>query len=72
MNSGAIPRSSGSTARRLFQSQRWNARVWRSAPAAYGFVHESSRWKNGHFRNIPPALESCERTAWSIPWRLRK
>src|SRR4051794_8037687 len=40
MNSAAMPRSSGSTASRLFQSQRSNARDWRSA-GAYGLVQES-------------------------------
>jgi hypothetical protein len=71
MNSVAMPRSSGSIARRLFQSQRSKSREARSA-GAYGLVQESRRWKNGHFRNIPPAPESLEITACSMPSRLRK
>ena len=71
MNSACRPRSSGSTAMREFQSQRSNARLWRSA-GAYGFVHDSSRWKNGQRRNMPPGPGSAEITAWAIPARPRK
>jgi hypothetical protein len=57
--------SSGS---RLFQSYRSYSRVPRSN-GAYGFVHESSLWKKGHLRNIPPALSSAEMTACFTPRR---
>src|SRR4029078_8378130 len=31
-----------------------------------------SRWKNGHFRNIPPGASSAESTACPIPRCVRK
>ena len=34
---------------------------------AYGFVHDSSRWKNGQRRNMPPGASSAESMACSIP-----
>ncbi len=71
MNSVEMPRSSGSRASRLFQSQRSNSRESRSA-GAYGLVQDRRRWKNGHLRNIPPGPESPEITAWSMPSRPRK
>src|SRR2546422_320393 len=71
MNSVAMPRSSGSSASRLFQSQRSNSRDARSA-GAYGLVQDSSRWKNGQRRNMPPGPSSPEMTACSMPSRPRK
>ncbi len=38
---------------------------------AYGFVHDSSRWKNGQRRNMPPGASSADRTACWTPSRSR-
>ena len=68
MRVGAIARVAGSSPRRLFQSYRSYAREPRSTGAC-GFVHDSSRWKNGQRRNIPPGAGSAERTACGTPSR---
>ena len=50
---------------RLLWSYHSYARV-PGRTGASGFDHESSRWKIGHQRNIPPGVSSRERTACSI------
>src|SRR3990172_6827777 len=70
MNSAWSERSSGSSATRLFQSKRWYSRAERTS-GAYGLVHDSSRWKNGQRRNMPPADGSADSTACGTPWRRR-
>jgi len=62
MSDGWSARFSGSSASRLFQSKRSYARVPRST-GAYGLVHDSSRWKNGQRRNMPPGEGSADSTA---------
>ena len=42
------------------------------ATGACGLVHDSSRWKNGQRRNIPPGDGSAEMTAWSTPRRAQR
>ena len=66
MRSGMIARVSGSSPRRLFQSQRSKSRDG-CGGGANGFVHDSRRWKNGQRRNMPPGASSAEITAWGTP-----
>ncbi len=66
INPGWRARAAGSSVSRLFQSYRSYALDPRGTGAC-GFVHDSSRWKNGQRRNIPPGDGSAEMTACSTP-----
>ena len=61
----------GARARRRAGCSSRSARRRASARStgAYGLVHDSSRWKNGQRRNIPPGAGSAEMTACSTPRR---